>query len=53
VTTQGEFEAAVKKALAFAGGPSLIEIMLDPRDASDQLKRLCAELAPKGAAPQS
>jgi len=47
VTTQGEFEAAVEKALAFTGGPSLIEIMLDPLDSSDQLKRLCAELAPK------
>jgi indolepyruvate decarboxylase len=48
VTTEGEFEAAFKKALAFTGGPSLLEVMLDPSDSSEQLKRLCAELAPKG-----
>ena len=48
VATEGEFEAAIKKALAFTGGPSLLEVMLDPSDSSEQLKRLCAELAPKG-----
>jgi indolepyruvate decarboxylase len=50
VTTEGEFEAAVEKALATTDAPSLIEVMLDPTDASDQLKRLCAELAPKAPA---
>ncbi len=44
VRTEGEFEAALEQAAAFTDGPTLIEIMLDPRDSSDALKRMCAEL---------
>ncbi len=49
VGTEDELEAALEKALACTGGPALIEVMLDQLDVSDQLKRLGAELAPKGA----
>ena len=53
VRTEGELETALDKALAFTGGPALIEVMLDQLDVSDQLKRLGAELAPKNAATES
>lgn len=45
VRTEGELEAALERAESYRGGPVLIEVMLDRRDSSDQLKRLCAEIA--------
>lgn len=50
VHTEGELEAALDRAKAYSDGPVLIEVMLDRRDASDQLKRLCAEIAGKSSA---
>ena len=47
VKTEGELEAALQTAFGLDDRPALIEVMLDQNDASDQLKRLCAELAPK------
>ena len=47
VRTEGELEAALQTAFGLDDRPALIEVMLDQNDASEQLKRLCAELAPK------
>ncbi len=47
VKTEGELEAALQTAFGLDDRPALIEVMLDQNDASEQLKRLCAQLAPK------
>ena len=49
VRTEGELEASLERAATYRGGPVLIEVMLDQTDSSDQLKRLCAEIARHGA----
>ncbi len=51
VRTEGEFDAALARAMDDTSGPALIELMLDTLDTSDALKRLGAELSPdKGKA---
>jgi len=37
VTTEGELQSAIKKALSHKGGPSLIEVILDRDDCSKEL----------------
>lgn len=49
VRTEGELEAALERAESFEGGPVLIEVMLERSDSSDQLKRLCDEIARKSS----
>lgn len=47
VRTEGELDGALDRAAAYSAGPVLIEVMLDNRDSSEQLKRLCAEIGRK------
>ena len=49
VRTEGELEAALEQAENFEDGPVLIEVMLERSDSSDQLKRLCDEIARKSS----
>ncbi|QLH39551.1 MAG: alpha-keto acid decarboxylase family protein [Defluviicoccus sp.] len=51
VRTEGELEAALERAEGFEDGPVLIEVMLERSDSSDQLKRLCDEIARKSSPP--
>lgn len=53
VRTEGELEAALERAEGFEDGPVLIEVMLERSDSSDQLKRLCDEIARKSSPPAS
>ena len=47
VCTEGQFDAALRSALADRSGMSLIQAHLDPRDSSKALQRLAARLGPQ------
>jgi indolepyruvate decarboxylase len=44
VRTEGEFDGALRAALADRSGPSLLHVRLDPADASQALERLAGRL---------
>ena len=47
VHTEGQFDRALLAAIADRSGPSLIQVHLDLRDASQALERLARRLGPK------
>ncbi len=47
VASEGEFDAALRTALADTGGMSLIQVHLDPGDCSTGLQRLANRLRPR------
>ncbi len=47
VASEGEFDAALRTALADTGGMSLIQVHLDPGDCSTALQRLANRLRPR------
>jgi indolepyruvate decarboxylase len=47
IRTEGEFDRALRAALAERNGPSILNVHLDPRDFSPALQRLAGRLGPK------
>jgi len=44
IRTEGEFDAALNKAWSAKGGPSILQVHIDPQDASRSLRRMAERM---------